>query len=128
THRQSAIAGQPVPPVLESAPEHTLDEQAAKSGAVDEEISFDASAALEGHRLDESVLATQPYVDDLPFGSLHPPSLRIRAQHAAVKPGVELKRVFDAGHGTATDIIIPCHPAGLRRGRVERITREIFGV
>src|SRR6185312_12212410 len=125
--REGAIAGQPLPPVLEAALQCTLDKEATEPRTVDEEIAFDARAALEHHRLDEAVLAAQPYVHDFSLGSLHSSSLGVRAQHADKQCGIELEGVLDAGHRAGAHLLDPSHPAGQRSGRIERIRREILG-
>src|SRR4026209_2724944 len=44
--RAGAVAGQPVVPVFEAGLERALDEQPAKSGAVDEEVALDDAIVL----------------------------------------------------------------------------------
>ena len=44
--RQRAVVAQPLAPVLVPGLERLFDQQAAKAGAVDEEVAFDALARL----------------------------------------------------------------------------------
>src|SRR5690349_24156474 len=66
-HGGRAIGGQPMAPVLVAGLQRFLDEQAAESGAIDEEIAGNAPAILQVQRLDESALGVLIHSDDLPF-------------------------------------------------------------
>ncbi len=46
-HRECAVAGQPVRPVLVADAERVGDQQAAKAGAIDEQVARDAAFAVE---------------------------------------------------------------------------------
>ena len=50
-HGHRAIAGQPVGPVVVAGLQRLLDQQAAESRAIDEQVAGDARAGLQRHRL-----------------------------------------------------------------------------
>src|SRR4051812_22263832 len=70
-HGGSTIAWQPAGPLVVAGLESLLDEQPAKSRAVDEEIAGDFGAVFELDRFDPAVDAAQLHVDDLGVGALH---------------------------------------------------------
>src|SRR3546814_8861031 len=56
-HRDRAVAGQPVRPVLEARFERLLDQQRAKARAVDKGFAADFLAAFEDYRFDMAAFA-----------------------------------------------------------------------
>src|SRR5690242_9725716 len=75
-HGESAIARQPFVPRLVPSLERLLDQEAAKAGAVDEEIRRKLLASFERDRFDEAIGASQAHVDDLTIEPAHAPLFR----------------------------------------------------
>src|SRR5690606_25247266 len=96
-YRHGAVAWQPMAPIFVTRLECLLDQQAAKAGAVDEEIAFDTLAAFEHDRRDEPVLAPLLHVHNLPFGTNHAPLLGVTPQEARIQCRVEVKRISNIG-------------------------------
>jgi hypothetical protein len=88
-----------VRPVLVAGVQCFLDQQAAKTGAVDEQITLELFTALQGHSLDEAVLGAQLHLDDPALDSLHAARLGIAAQILRIQSGVEVIGVRDGGEG-----------------------------
>ena len=95
-HGHRAIAGQPVRPVLVAGLQRLLDQQAAESRAVDEQVAGDARAALQRDGFDEAVFAAQLHVDDFAFDALDAARLGVAAQVLRVEAGIEVIGVGDA--------------------------------
>src|SRR5882672_9040261 len=83
-HRERAVAGQPVAPVLVTRVQRLLDEQPAKTRAVDEQVAGDFAAIGELHGIDEAVFTVLLHVYDLAFDTLD----AIRFAEAAQEGGV----------------------------------------
>ena len=98
-HGGRAIAGQPVVPILVTRVQRVLDQEAAKSGAIDEEISLDALAAVEGQRLDESVFGLERHGLNLTLRPLYARGLRNVAQISCKQRRIELQGIGDSGQG-----------------------------
>ena len=121
-HRERAIGGQPLAPVFVTGLERLLDEQAAKAGAVDEQIAFDAPAVFHDQRGDVAVPAVLLDAGDLALDALDTLGLVLRTQVARVQPGVEVVRVVDR-HAVPKWRI--CRHRGLcARGSSRRVRRQ----
>ena len=83
-------------PVLVAGLESFLDEQAAESRAIDEEIAGNAPAILQVQRLDEAGFGVLVHFDDLPFDAHRAALFGVAAQIGRVEAGVELEGVIDA--------------------------------
>src|SRR5581483_3303897 len=88
-HRDRAVAGQPVRPVFVSRAQRLFDQQAAKTGAVDEQIAGDALAALQYDRLDETVFALHDF-DDFSLGAPRAARFGVAAQKFRVQARIEM--------------------------------------
>src|SRR6185312_5990975 len=86
----SAVAGQPMRPVFVTCLQCLLDEQTAKTGGIDIEISLDALAALERQRLDKTVLAPKLNMHYLPFRPPDSACFRVGTQIARVQTRVKM--------------------------------------
>ena len=69
-YRRGAVARQPMRPVLIARLQRLLDDQPAKSGAIDEQVAFDELARVQHQRFDESGFAVLPDFLDLAFNAL----------------------------------------------------------
>ena len=58
-HRDRAVVGQPVAPIVEAGMQRAFDQQRAKAGAVEEQIALDPHAAVESKRGDIAAFAVQ---------------------------------------------------------------------
>ena len=100
-HRNRPVARQPLAPVVIARLERLLDEQAAKSGAVDEQVGARDFAGIERDGVDETRLGVEVGADDLPFGPDDAVRFRIAPEEAGVERRVELigitERRFDLG-------------------------------
>ncbi len=115
-----AVAGQPVRPVVVAGGERLLDEQAAKTRAIDEQFAVDARAGLQGHRFDEAVRGAQAHVDDLALDALDATRLGVTSQVLRVQTGVEVIRIRDlrqrralAARRVAPDMNLPSGAAAV---------------
>src|SRR6185436_6299528 len=89
-HGHGAIAGQPATPVFVAGVQRLLDEQPAKTRAVDEQIARHHPAVLEFHGFDETVLGVLLHVNDLACDAFHAIRLGDTPQEARVQPGIEV--------------------------------------
>src|SRR3954469_16051248 len=89
-HCRRAVARQPVGPVFVSRLQGLLDEQPAKSRAVDEQIAFHDLVRMQYERLDESTLAILVRVADFSLDAADAAALRERAQEFAVLTRIEV--------------------------------------
>jgi hypothetical protein len=94
-----AIAGQPFSPVFVARVQRLLDEQAAESRAVDEEVRLDDAPVGEFHGLDEAVLAAQLDVHRPCLRAPHAVGLGELAQVGGVQAGIEVIGVPSGGSG-----------------------------
>src|SRR5437879_7954158 len=92
-HRDRPVARQPVRPVIVAGAERLLDEQPAKSGAVDEQVALDNTAAGEGNRLYVAALAVELHIDDLALDPERAASFGVAAEECRIETGVEVERV-----------------------------------
>jgi len=69
-HRNRAVVGQPVAPVLEPRVQRAIDQQPAKAGAVDEHVALDPPLTIEMQRGDIARLAVQLDARDLALDAL----------------------------------------------------------
>jgi hypothetical protein len=83
-------------PVLESRLQRALDEQAAKAGAVDEEVALDDLALFELERFDESGGRVGAHLLDLALDAFHALGLGQPAQVTRVQGRVEVIGIVDA--------------------------------
>src|SRR6185503_16844803 len=116
-HGGSAVARQPARPVFVARGQRLLDEQATKAAAIDEQLTFDAFAARELHRIDETVGAPL-HLDDLALVALHAARLGVRTQVRGIQRGVEMEGVLEPRQHAARIGIGACeavHAAGHRR-------------
>src|SRR5690349_21182538 len=91
--RNRPIAREPMGPVLVSGFQSLLDEQAAKAGAVDEQLAFYHPAVVQLHGFNKAVFGALSDVDDLPLDATDPGAFGVAAQESRVEPRVEMKRV-----------------------------------
>ena len=85
-HRDRAVAGQPVRPVVVAGLQRAFDQQAAKARAVDEQIALDRVARSRSVTCATSPSPSRmPDVDDLAFDAPHAARLGIAAQVARVQ-------------------------------------------
>ena len=127
-HRDRAIAGQPVLPVLVAAVQRLLDQQPAYARAVDEEVARHALAAFHHHGVDRTVVLSLQHLDDLAFGADDAALLGIAAQKARVQAGVEVESAGDVTQRRARHVGARTHELGLqRRGGVDRICTQVPG-
>ena len=96
-HGHRAVAGQPLVPVLVAGLEGLLDEQPAKAGAVDEQVTFDGLARIQHQRFDEAALAVLLDLADLALDASHAELLGELAQEFGVHAGVEMIGVVHLG-------------------------------
>jgi hypothetical protein len=128
-HRDRAVAGQPVAPVLVTGPERLLDQQTAETRTVDEQLALDPAPAFHHHRLDETVLAAQHVVDHLALDPLHPARLCVLAQVARVQRCVEVVGVGDVGQRRVGTVAGGEHELAVARGPgVDRVLVQRRGL
>ena len=110
-----AVARQPVRPVLVAGLQRLLDQQAAKAGAIDEQVAVDPLRRLRAPPRRRSRRPARSDVDDLAFDALHAARLGVAAQVPRVQAGVEVVGVGD---------VAPAASAGTSRGRAELAARR----
>ncbi len=117
-------------PVLVTGVQRLLDQQSAKTRAVDEQVGFDARAVVEHQGLDEPVRGAQAGLDNLAFGALDAARFGVAAQIAGVQTGIEVISVGDFGERRiARRIQRRNHElAGGRRDGIQRIGADVFGL
>src|SRR6185312_7971453 len=93
----SAIAGQPIGPVLVTRLQRLLDDQTPEAGSIDEELTADFAAIGERQALYEPVRRTQADIRYLPFDPPHAMPFSHRAQVSRVEPSVEVIGVAIVG-------------------------------
>ena len=82
-------------PVLVAGIERLLDQQAAKTGAIDEQVALDDRTVGEHHRFHVAALAVDFGVDDLSFDPAHAAVFSIVAQECRIQAGIEVERVVE---------------------------------
>src|SRR5215208_243137 len=114
-------------PVLIFGAERLSDQQAAETGAVDEEVGLDLLTALQRHRGDVAILVHAD-IDDLAFGPLHAVLLGEAAQIFRIKRSVEVEGVRDMTDRRISHVRPRMHELVLeRRGAVDREIGEVAG-
>src|SRR5690606_8018571 len=108
-HGHRPVAGQPMAPVVERNAQGLPEEQAAKPGAVDEQVPREFAAVLEPDRGDVAAAGVLVDLDDLAFDPLHTPRFGKAAEEAGIEAGIEV-----IGVGQLAE----------RRARVGRWVRE----
>src|SRR3954447_18500960 len=78
-HGDRAIAHQPFAPVDVPGAQFLLDQQTAKAGAVDEQLTLDGSVAGQRNRPDVTGFAIEARLDDLALDAPHALALRMAA-------------------------------------------------
>ena len=118
-HRQRAVARQQRRPIVIAGVQRLFDQEAAKSGAIDEKIASDLRPIVECHRCDVTAFAILRDRDDAAFVPHHAARLGIVPQIGGIESGIELERP-----GDTTREIGPTHVARkaimLRRQRARR--------
>ena len=95
-HGQRAVGRQPVAPILVAGLERLFDQQAAKAGAIDEQVAFDARAVFQHQRSDEAALAVLLDAGDLAFDAPDTLAARIWPRRKRrVEAGIEMIGVVD---------------------------------
>src|SRR5438874_230871 len=94
-HSKRPVAREPFRPIVETGLQRLLNQQAAKSRTVDEEVGFDPCAALQHHPLHEAGLTVLHDVDDAAFGTYDARRFGEAAKIAGVERGIELESVAD---------------------------------
>ena len=117
-HRQRAVGGEPVRPILEPRFQRLLDQQAAKAGAVDEQIAFDQCAIVQRQRGDVAAFAIAPHLFDAAFMAGDTQFLGKIAQEQAVGSGIEVIGIVER------DIAAGAELARQRRLRLEAVIAE----
>jgi hypothetical protein len=103
-----------------------LDQQAAKSRAIEEQFAFDRGASRELHRCDVSRLRVNGHIDDLAFDALDAALLAELAQESRIQAGVEVERVRDLVQRRVLDLLRRPHelvPA--RRDMIDAVVAEL---
>ncbi len=80
-------------PVLEARLQRALDQQRAKTGAVDEQVPLDLLPRLQRHRRHVAIALAQHDIDDPPFEAPHAPLFADAPQVPGIQAGVEVERV-----------------------------------
>src|SRR4051794_4294136 len=83
-HRDRAVTRKPMRPVFVTRAKRLFDEQPAKSGAIDKQITFDHGTVDERHRLDIAALAIDFRIDDLPFDAVHAAAFSIAPEECRI--------------------------------------------
>ena len=94
-HRNRAVAGQPVVPVLIAGFQRLLDQQAAEAGAIDEQVTFDHLAIVQHQRLDVATVGILAHFLDHALDPVDPVTLEFLAQEIDVERGIHVVRVVD---------------------------------
>ncbi len=105
--RQRAVVAQPLAPVFVTGLERLFDEQAAKAGAVEEQVAVDALARLHHHRFDEARLRILRDAGDLALDALDALGLAALAQVAGIQRGVEVIGVVDPRFFRREELVRP---------------------
>src|SRR5690606_12205735 len=92
-HCDRAIARQPLRPFFVAGVERTFDEQATKSGTVDEQIARDAPAVCKRDGIDEAAGFAQAHIRDPRIDVLDASLQRVGLEISRVQTGIELKCV-----------------------------------
>ena len=115
---ESAVGWQPVAPVLVPGLERLLDQQAAKSRAVDEQVARHARAVLHDQRSHVPAFAVLLRAGDLAFDAPDASGLVFRAQKPGVEAGIQVVRIVDR-HGLGDGEL-----AGFRRLVLDAVLAE----
>ena len=94
-HRDSAIDRQPVAPIFVAGFQFLFDQQAAKAGAIDEQVAFDSLPAFEFHRLHIAGFAVPPHAHDPAFLAHGTLTLCQLAQVGGIEAGIEMEGIVD---------------------------------
>ena len=126
-HRNRAVAGQPVRPVVIARCERALDQEAAKAGAVEEQVACDPLARGENQSGDVAGVAVPFDAIDLAFGALDPAVDGEAAEVGGVQPRVEVEGVGHRWQRLRGDRPAAVHTAGARGDLVKRIGVQWLG-
>ncbi len=96
-HGHGAIAGQPLTPVLVTGPKSLLDQQSAKTAAVDEKVARDRPAVLQPQGFDVPRFALQVRARDLRVDPGDATFQGVFPQELGKERGVEVQGVGDLG-------------------------------
>src|SRR5690606_23166121 len=109
-----AVGRQPVVPVDEAGLEGLLDQQAAETGAVDEQVALHHLAVLEHQGLDETVLRILAHLAALALAAIQAAALALAAHERRVQRRVEVVGVADVAAAHGRGRLDPAHGPLLR--------------
>ena len=124
-NRKGPIARQPVRPVLEAGFQSVLDQQAAKTGTVDEKISRQPPIAFEKNAVYIAGFPLQGHLDDLSLDAPHAARFPIASQHLGVETGVKMKGVGHVRQSGGGARLAALHLAGQSRLLVQGIEAKM---
>jgi len=123
-HGDGTIARQPTAPVVETRLQRTFDQQPAKARAIQEQVAFDALAAVHLHRFDEAVGGAQLHVHHLAFAAAHAALLGIAAQEPTIKPGIEMIGIADTANRGIAHLVHAAKSPAFGGNGIERIVPQ----
>ena len=89
-HCERAVGRKPLAPVLERGIHRPIDQQRAKAGAIDEQVSFDPNARIEHQRVDQAAFGILRHIDDLAFNPRDAGRLCKTAKESGVGGRIEM--------------------------------------
>ena len=117
-HRQRAVGGEPVAPILIARLQRLFDQQPAKAGAIDEQIAFDPATIGQIERFDKARFGMLVDLPDLALDAGNAARFAELAQEERVARGIEMIGIVDLGVGPGGEA------ASLGCGQLETIVAQ----